>query len=69
MQVRNAVLAHSTRCHLCGQPGADQVDHVIPIALGGDPWDPANLRPAHQQCNNTKGAKLIGDEPRSRDWL
>ncbi|MFH8405554.1 HNH endonuclease signature motif containing protein [Streptomyces sp. NPDC018019] len=31
-------------------------DHVTPLSLGGDPYDPANLRPAHRRCNSIKGA-------------
>ena len=37
---------HDTVCHVCGRPCADQVDHVIPLAEGGeDTFD--NLRPIH----------------------
>lgn len=43
-------------CWLCGAPGADSVDHVIPIIAGG-PHILANLRPAHRSCNSSKGAK------------
>lgn len=77
IQARNKrILAASDICHLCGEPGADAIDHVIPLARGGtdDPW---NLKPAHHntpnshgiKCNRTKSAKL--PEPRlttTRDW-
>ena len=64
-------------CHLCGMPGADSIDHIIPRASGGDD-SPANLRPAHRSCNSARGAKPLNDwfahhplpnavEP-SRDW-
>lgn len=43
-------------CHLCGQPGATSVDHVVPISKGGTS-DPSNLAPAHLKCNVSKGNK------------
>lgn len=63
-QERNRrILAASDVCHICGDPGADAVDHVIPLARGGSDTDPANLRPAHHDvppfCNRVKGAKAF----------
>lgn len=43
----------SGTCHLCGQPGADTWDHVVPLSRGGTN-DYANLRPAHRSCNSRK---------------
>ncbi len=42
-------------CHICGLPGSDTVDHVIPLVLGGADY-PNNLLPAHRSCNSRKGA-------------
>ena len=52
------------RCRLCGggvpedvpvdHPLALTIDHLIPIAAGGDD-DLANLVVAHRECNVTKG--------------
>ena len=68
-------------CHLCGlpidpdlespHPMSFSVDHVIPLALGGDRDDPSNLRPAHRMCNMKRGtgrgmARTSGD--RSSSW-
>ena len=77
IRTRNArILATSDICHICGEPGADAIDHVMPVALGGtdDDW---NLRPAHHntpnsrgiRCNRAKGHQI----PRvslttTRDW-
>lgn len=46
-QLRATILSTDDTCHLCGKPGADTLDHVREIALGADPWDITNLRPAH----------------------
>lgn len=38
-------------CHVCRQPGADEVDHVVPVAEGGadtlDNKAPIHARPCH----------------------
>lgn len=70
------ILAASNICHICGEPGADAVDHVTPLALGGADagW---NKRPAHHntpnsqgiRCNRVKAAKLPDARlTTSRQW-
>lgn len=49
-------------CHLCGQPGADSADHIIPVAHGGtDHLD--NLLAVHHnngnKCNRLRGTRSI----------
>lgn len=42
-------------CYVCGLPGADEVDHIIPIHLGGAKRDPANLGAIHgDPCHELK---------------
>lgn len=62
-----AILAVSDVCHLCGHPGADAVDHDVPLARGG-PDARHNKAPAHHdvpcptcghRCNREKGSRLI----------
>ena len=56
-RVRFEILrAHNFACFYCGAPawmGRLEIDHVIPVALGGknDPW---NLVPACVDCNGGK---------------
>lgn len=66
-RINRKILAASDICHLCGHPGADAVDHVIPLSRGGTE-DLSNKKPAHHdvycetcghRCNRDKGAKLI----------
>ncbi|WP_166985182.1 HNH endonuclease signature motif containing protein [Canibacter zhoujuaniae] len=45
---------YGTTCHLCGKPGANSTDHLIPRSQGGaNTLD--NLRPAHYLCNIRRG--------------
>ena len=59
-RIRAQVLAASNVCWLCGEPGADSVDHVIPLRILKQTGqmqlaeDPANLRPAHKVCNSRR---------------
>jgi 5-methylcytosine-specific restriction endonuclease McrA len=80
---RNARLfaAKGTTCHLCGGPGADSADHLVPVSLGG-PQNPGldGLAPAHHICNKARGAMTLAEWfathplptrdnlPPSRDW-
>ncbi|MFW9221544.1 HNH endonuclease [Corynebacterium striatum] len=47
-------------CHLCGRAGATTIDHVIPVAAGGD-YSLENLRPAHASCNSSRGAMSLAN--------
>lgn len=77
-RIRAQVLAESTTCWICGHDGSDTVDHVIPLSRGGDPLDPANLRPAHgvkgcptckRRCNQSRGTRPTFLAPKaSRNW-
>lgn len=74
--MRAAILKESDICWLCGRPGADTIDHVIPLAKGGPPLDRQNLRPAHGAkqpwgCpgNYGRGAGRMDEmPPTSRQW-
>jgi len=46
-------------CYLCGLPGADSADHVIPRSLGGAVFDLANLGPSHRSCNFRRGNRPV----------
>jgi 5-methylcytosine-specific restriction endonuclease McrA len=43
-------------CFYCGGP-ADTVDHVRPVALGGDHYDEDNLVASCARCNAQKGGR------------
>ena len=71
-RIRAYVLSRSRICALCGKPGADTVDHIIPVSLGGSLYDLANLRPACAACNYKRGNGTRPPRPdpipTSRDW-
>ena len=55
---RATLLEGNPNCALCGKPGADTADHIIPYDAGGSD-DLDNLRPAHQKCNSRAGAQYL----------
>jgi len=67
---------YGDECWLCHRtitdPSEYSIDHVIPLSLGGDPWDVDNMRPAHLRCNQSRGNRpptVIDPLPRpSREW-
>lgn len=55
-------------CHVCGAPGADAVDHIVPAFRGGTD-DESNLAPIHDHvpphCHRAKTARE-SNPPRRR---
>lgn len=59
-------------------PMCYELDEIVPISLGGSPFDYDNVQPAHRICNQRKGNKFktIGVDtphdalpiPTSRAW-
>lgn len=50
-------------CHWCDEPGADEVDHVVPLAEGGAD-DESNMAPIHSRPCHT--AKTAAEAARAR---
>lgn len=38
---------------------ATEVDHIVSIANGGDPWDPTNLQALSRRCHSRKTAREV----------
>lgn len=56
--------AHAGLCHICGgiidgTREAWEIEHLIPLALGGDD-DEGNVAPAHKACHSVKTSKDRG---------
>lgn len=56
---RAAKLSASPWCEHCGKP-ANQVDHIVAVAAGCDPFDPKNLQSLCQGCHSEKTASENG---------
>jgi 5-methylcytosine-specific restriction endonuclease McrA len=50
-RMRPAVFGRT--CHICRRPGADTIDHLVPLSVGGRSTL-ENMRPAHRGCNSRK---------------
>lgn len=40
---------------------AVEIDHIVPLARGGRPYDQENLQLSHAGCNRKKGARMDSD--------
>lgn len=61
---------HRGVCHICGgvidgTREAWEMEHVIPLAMGGEDED-YNLRPAHVKCHRGKSATDAGNLAKAR---
>jgi 5-methylcytosine-specific restriction enzyme A len=59
---RPYILARDPLCKigkLCeGKAPSVEVDHIVPVNAGGDPWDTNNLQGACKQCHSYKTRKI-----------
>lgn len=70
-RLRNRVRAMGLPCHICGQaidydlpaghPMSYELDELVPVSRGGDPYDPDNVAPAHRICNQRRGNRMPCD--------
>jgi 5-methylcytosine-specific restriction endonuclease McrA len=59
--IRRFVLRRDPICKVCDRALSTEVDHVIPLAQGGDPYDPARLQGICSPCHWRKtGAENAG---------
>jgi 5-methylcytosine-specific restriction endonuclease McrA len=66
-QLRARVLAAYDVCAICGKPVdktlktphpmSAEVDELVPVSRGGDPYSFANCRLTHRRCNRFKSDK------------
>lgn len=84
--LRARVYANSDVCAICGYqvdkslpaftPESPEVDEIVPVARGGDPYDFANLQLTHRKCNRQKSDKMpahfavvpVEQIPHSQQW-
>jgi 5-methylcytosine-specific restriction endonuclease McrA len=57
LTTRKKVLASDPICRVCGQRLSTEVDHVVPLAQGGDPWDLDGLQGICGPCHWEKSAR------------
>lgn len=76
-RVRKAVFERDGfECQIRGPKctgGADDLDHIIPLVMGGPILDPGNLRASCKPCNRGRRQRPVnfvprGDQPASREW-
>jgi 5-methylcytosine-specific restriction endonuclease McrA len=54
---RRAVLARDPICKVCDDALSTEVGHIVPLAEGGDPYDPAGLQAICSPCHWEKTAR------------
>ena len=82
--LRKRVKSLGLPCALCGEaidyslpqnhPMSYELDEIVPVSKGGDPFDINNVQPTHRRCNQIKGdgtkpfEMRFDDFPTSREW-
>lgn len=62
--IRKAILRRDKGiCHVCGQPGAGEVDHIV----AGDDHSPSNLAAIHSNPCHRRKSSREGDAARPRE--
>jgi 5-methylcytosine-specific restriction endonuclease McrA len=61
-QLEEIINAYSGRCAYCGKARAEEWDHLVPIAKGGE-HEAANLFPSCARCNRQKGTSTHWEVP------
>ena len=54
------------RCTACGAASRLEVDHIVPVAAGGEAYDPDNLRTLCRSCHIDRHA--VNGNPEFRRW-
>lgn len=57
LNTRRKVLARDPICKVCDDALSEQVDHVVPLSQGGDPYSLENLRGICVPCHARKSAR------------
>jgi len=61
-RIRAEVLWETKLCQKCKVKPSSEVDHIREIALGGDPFDKANLQALCRQCHKEKTVCFLVEE-------
>jgi 5-methylcytosine-specific restriction protein A len=54
LMTRKAVLARDPICKVCDERLSTEVDHIVPLSQGGDPWALDNLQGICSPCHWAK---------------
>jgi 5-methylcytosine-specific restriction endonuclease McrA len=65
-QRRKQVLASQPVCAVCDGNLATEVDHIVPLDLGGSEYDPANLQAICPRCHIEKTRREWRESPQRR---
>jgi 5-methylcytosine-specific restriction protein A len=57
LTTRSKVLARDPICKVCNQRLATEVDHIVPLSQGGDPWDLGGLQGICGPCHRVKSGR------------
>ena len=57
------VLARDPICRVCNQRLSTEVDHIVPLSQGGDPWDLDGLQGICGPCHHVKSGQEFASDP------